>query len=86
MGIVVVTSLLSPRRVVTLGEVQCSDDWCISVTSIMPVTTADDTVIEVVFRLSSRARRVPQRERFVVAYVLDGEGRRYEAEPRPATI
>ena len=81
MGIVVVTSLLSPRRVLAIGEPQCSDDWCITLTNISPTPIGDDDMYQAVFEISSRARRVPQRERFVVAFMLDGAGLRYEAEP-----
>jgi hypothetical protein len=81
LGIVAVVSLLSPRRYVRLGQAQCSDDWCIAVTSVRRPPEARGTALEVTFRLSSRARRVAQRERFVVAYLRDARGRRYDPDP-----
>ena len=80
MAIVAVTSLLSPRASVAMGEEQCSDDWCIAVTDAKPLS---DTTILVFFRLASRARRVTQRERFVVSYLRDSAGFRYDPNPAP---
>jgi hypothetical protein len=78
---VTLVSLLSHRRVVAIGADQCSDDWCIAVTSITRAVGTGDSTYRVKFRLSSRARRVAQRERFVVAYLLDNSGHRYDANP-----
>ena len=78
MALVAGVSLLTPRRVLALGADQCSDDWCIAVQAAARV---DDTSRAVTFRLASRARRVTQRERFVVAYLQDSDGRRYNADP-----
>jgi len=82
MVVVTLVSLLSPRRVAARGEDQCSDDWCIAVTDIARAGTGALDTFHVAFRLSSRARRVTQRERFVVAYLRDRTGRRYDASPQ----
>jgi len=81
MGIVVGVSLLTPRRVLAVGEDQCSDDWCIAVQG---ATRTGDSAIAVTFRIASRALRVTQRERFVVVYLRDSVGRRYDPDPDPA--
>ena len=78
MAIVAITSLATPRAVVGIGERQCSDDWCIAVSGARAL---GDSAVAVTFTLSSRARRVTQRERFVVAYLRDAAGRRYDAAP-----
>ena len=80
LAIVAVTSLLTPRADATLDEKQCSDDWCIAVSDAKPLS---DTTILVFFQLTSRARRVTQRERFVVTYLLDSAGHRYDPNPAP---
>jgi len=80
MAIVAVTSLLARRAEFAVGERQCSDDWCIAVSDAGPLS---DTTIRVTFQLSSRARRVTQRERFVVAYLRDSAGHRYDPDPAP---
>jgi len=79
MAIVAAVSLVTPRAQVAVGENQCSDDWCIAVDDARQLT--DSTVVTV--RLSSRARRVTQRERFVVVYLRDSGGRRYDPDPAP---
>jgi hypothetical protein len=79
MAIVAAVSLVMPRREVAVGENQCSDDWCIAVDDARQLT--DSTVVP--FRLTSRARRVTQRERFVVVYLRDSAGRRYDPDPAP---
>lgn len=80
MAIVVGVSLLAPRRVVAVSEDQCSDDWCIAV---LGATRTGDSAVAVGFRIASRARRVTQRERFVVVYLRDSDGRRYDPDPAP---
>ena len=80
MAVVAGVSLLSPRRVFAVGEDQCSDDWCIAVQG---ATRSGDNAITVTFRIASRARRVTQRERFVVVYLRDSGGRRYNPDPAP---
>jgi hypothetical protein len=81
--IVLATGLATPQRYVALHETRCSDDWCIAVDSVRRDKAAGAAAYTVVFALSSRARRVAQRERFVVAYLLTDDGRRID--PLPAT-
>jgi hypothetical protein len=80
MAIVAGVSLVTPRRVLAVGEDQCSDDWCIAV---LGASRTGDSTLTVAFRLASRARRVTQRERFVVVYLRDSDGRRYDPDPAP---
>ncbi|HET9707741.1 MAG TPA: hypothetical protein VFP39_05515 [Gemmatimonadales bacterium] len=80
MALVAAVSLVMPRAAVAVGDNQCSDDWCIAVEGARHLT---DGSAVVTFRLSSRARRVTQRERFVVVYLRDSGGRRYDADPAP---
>lgn len=80
MALVAIVSLVTPRAEVAVGEPQCSDDWCIAVQGATP---RGDSAIAVTFHLSSRARRVTQRERFVVVYLRDSTGRRYDPGPAP---
>jgi uncharacterized membrane protein YccC len=84
--VVVVVSVRSPQRFSSLGENQCSDDWCIAADSVHRDTTNAAVTYTVNFRLSSRARRVAQRERFVVAYLRTGDGRRIDALPESADV
>jgi len=82
MLIVVLVSLTTPRRMVAIGEPQCSDDWCIAVLGGRLMSDSSGARYDVTFVVSSRARRAVQRERNVVAWLRDDRGRRYDAEPR----
>jgi hypothetical protein len=82
-AVIVLVSLLTPQRFVDVGAPQCSDDWCITVEGIQEQAPREDAVpYAVTFRISSRARRVSQRERFVAVHLLDEEGRSYPPWPR----
>ncbi|MFI5279627.1 MAG: hypothetical protein ACHQU1_03965 [Gemmatimonadales bacterium] len=82
MAVVAVSSLAAPQRVLAMGENDCSDDWCLAVMSASRSGGPATDTVTVVFRASSRARRVAQRERFVAVYVKAEGGRRYDALER----
>ena len=73
----------SQRKVYRVGEMQCFDDWCITVNGV--ARTAPRTV-EVALQLSSRAKQRPMGEKGTVAYLVDGQGRRYDPIPGSATV
>lgn len=75
--VLLVVSALSPRRLLAIGDDQCSDDWCIAAQTVRRDTTPAEIRYEVAFRLSNRARRVAQRERFVAVYLRDQRDHRY---------
>ncbi|MGE0439655.1 MAG: hypothetical protein AB7L66_07255 [Gemmatimonadales bacterium] len=79
--IVAAVGALSPGRTLALDEDYCADDWCIAVAGVAPDREAGR--LSVTFRVSSRARRITQRERFVVAYVVDSAGTRIDPLPAP---
>lgn len=79
-------SLATPRHVVPLGEPQCSDDWCLSVVGSRREVTPQGPRLVVEFQLSSRARGVAQRERFVRVYVKDTMGVRYAPVPQTGEV
>jgi hypothetical protein len=81
LGIVAAVSLISPQRFLELGDEQCADDWCIAATAVHRSPGAAAVAYEVTFRISSRARRVAQRERGVAVYLRDRHGRRYAPAP-----
>ena len=82
--LVAAVALVVPGRMLGLGEDDCSDDWCIAVTDGRPAPGTVANTWDVTFRLSSRARRVSQRERSVLVCVRDGAGRRYDGERGPS--
>jgi hypothetical protein len=85
-GVLCIVSLASAQPVARIGDERCSDDWCIAVTGAQRRFAASGVTYEVTFRISSRAGRVTQRELGVVAYLLDGRGRRYDAEVRALDV
>jgi hypothetical protein len=73
---------LLPLRALRIGDAQCSDDWCITVESVKrPPAGGPEIYYDVVLRISSHARRVPQRERGLSTYLIDGRGRRFDPAP-----
>jgi len=83
MVAVLVVAAATPRKWYRVGDAQCFDDWCITVTSA--TRTADNTVA-VNLRLSSRAKRISQSEKGMIVYVIDAAGRRYDPEADPAGV
>jgi len=79
-AVVVVVSVVSPQRVFAVGHERCFDDWCIAVADVHASLGKDVASHAVTFRISSRARRVAQRERGWIAYVFDDSGRRFDAQ------
>jgi hypothetical protein len=78
MAVVVAWSLILPRRVVEVGDAQCFDDWCVSIAGFRRAPEIARVAYSVDLRLSSRARRVSQRENNLVVYLTDDHGRRYD--------
>jgi hypothetical protein len=80
LGIVVIVSLFTPPRLLAIGENACFDDWCVAIDHVEKTHApeAETQTYAVTFRLSSRARRVRQRERNFVPYIRDADGRRYD--------
>ncbi len=77
-AIVVLTALGTQPRVYHVGEAQCFDDWCITVVDARPDRRADSVAWTVTLRLSSRARRITQRENDAGVYLTDARHRRYD--------
>ncbi len=80
MAIVIAVSLILPRRVVQANDPQCFDDWCVSVAGFKRATEDTRVAYSVDLRLSSRARRISQRENNLAVYLTDDRGRRYDPE------
>jgi len=84
-GIVVVVTLVSPRKVYRVGDEQCFDDWCIAVVDAQRSSDPQGTY-EVLLRLRNRARRMPMGEKGTVVYLTDARGRRYDPLPDSAAV
>lgn len=79
-------AIASPQRLVPLGQPQCFDDWCITPMTVRHDARDLDVAYTVSFQLASRARRVAQRERFIVAYLQTDDHRRIDAQPESITV
>jgi hypothetical protein len=86
LGIVILVSLVSPRRELHVGDDQCWDDWCIAVTNVRRQTAEDAQTYEVTLRISSRARRRAQRALDAQVYLMDDRSRCYDPEPDPTAV
>ncbi|MGH9664087.1 MAG: hypothetical protein ACRD9L_06670 [Bryobacteraceae bacterium] len=86
MAVVIAVSLILPRRTVNIGDSRCFDDWCISLAGFRRAPKGTQTMYSVDLRLSSRARRVSQRENNVAVYLTDEHSRRYNPVARNSYV
>ena len=86
LAIVAVVGLVSPQRIVAIGADKCSDDWCIAVDSVTHGPDGAQIRYIVSIRVSSRARRIVQREHGVVVYLRDAAGQRFDPLPDPKAV
>ncbi|HEY6390760.1 MAG TPA: hypothetical protein VIX89_05760 [Bryobacteraceae bacterium] len=83
----IVVHFLLPLRVLSIGDAQCSDDWCIAVESVKrPPPAGAEIYYDVILRISSSARRVTQREKGLSTYLIDGRGRRFDPAPEMSHV
>jgi len=85
MAVVIAVSLILPRRVVQANDPQCFDDWCVSVAGFKRSPEGASVAYSLDLRLSSRARRISQRENSLAVYLTDDRGRRYDPQPDPSS-
>jgi hypothetical protein len=80
------STALTPRRVLAIGEPQCFDDWCIQLDGVVEMRGGAMNRYQTNIRIFSRARRVTQRENGAVLYLEDDRGVRYAELPNPSDI
>jgi hypothetical protein len=77
-------SLVQRQRVVAMGEPQCFDDMCFTVTGVeeVPGFLIRDgrRLVRVTVRVTNKGKKA-QREGLIQAYLVDGQGRRWEESP-----
>jgi hypothetical protein len=78
-------ALVSPQKVLRVGDTRSFDDWCISVEEVKTteaigphVHPARGRFLLVTLRVSSRARRVRQSAPDALVYLVDASGRRID--------
>ena len=78
MLIVVGASLILPQRFLKPENPVCFDDWCMAITGVERLPRSGHIAYDVRLRLSSRARRVSQRENHLDVYLTDDQAKRYD--------
>jgi hypothetical protein len=85
-GVLILVSAFTPQRFVSIGNDECSDDWCIAVQAVHRDSTSAAMRYDVRFQLASHARRIAQRERFVAVHLLDERGAKYAPASEPNDV
>jgi hypothetical protein len=84
LGVVIGVSLGQRQKVVAMGEPQCFDEMCFTVTGVeeVPGFLIKDgrRLVRVSVRVTNRGRKA-QSEGLIWAYLVDGQGRRWEESP-----
>jgi hypothetical protein len=80
------STVLTPRRVLAIGDPQCFDDWCIELSGATKTPAGPIVTYQTSIRIFSRAQRVAQRENGAAVYLEDDRGVRYTALPNSSDI
>lgn len=80
------STVLTPRRVLSVGEPLCFDDWCIELSGATKTAAGSIVTYQTSIRIFSRAQRVAQRENGAVLYLEDDRGVRYAELSNPSDI
>lgn len=75
--IVLAVAALGTQKVYHVGDMQCFDDWCITVSGVAHAPAGAGQAWTVTLRISSRAKRVSQRENGAAVYLTDSQHRRF---------
>jgi hypothetical protein len=86
MLVLVGFSMAEPQKEVSIGTLQCFDDWCITVEQAsrqdaIGTRRASGAFCIATVRVSSRAKGRPQRETDVRVSLIDDRGRRFDVSP-----
>ena len=81
LGVGTAVAVMTPQRIVSIGEDRCFDELCFAVTgySRIPSTNAGKSFYLVDVRISSRSRGRPQQEIGRKGVLIDRAGHVYEA-------
>jgi hypothetical protein len=85
-AVVLLVAFFSVPPVHHVGEPICFDDWCIGVVDAHRTPAGQSQSWRVTLRISSRARRVDQRENYAAVFLTDSRGRKYRPDPSPTNI
>jgi hypothetical protein len=81
-----VSTVLTPRRELSIGQPLCFDDWCVELDNVNKSLPDSSSNYAATIRIFSQAKRVSQRENGIAFYLEDDLGHRYPAIPNPSDI
>lgn len=84
--IVLLVALFSVPPVHRVGEPICFDDWCLTVADAKQTPAGAAQSWHVSLRISSRAKRIEQRENYAAVFLTDARGGTYRPDPATATV
>ena len=85
-AIVLFVAFFSVPPVHRVGEPICFDDWCITVADAKRTLAGAAQSWHVTLRVSSRAKRIEQRENYAAVFLTDSRGGKYRPDPASATV
>lgn len=83
---VIAASLLTPRRIVEVGDSYCVDIWCIGIDRVTPTRRGDETSYRLDALIFSDATRVKTSAAGASLFLVDERGRRFPLVPDPASV
>jgi hypothetical protein len=81
-----VSTLLTPRRELSIRQPLCFDDWCVELDAVNKSASDSSMKYGATIRIFSQAKRVSQRENGIAFYLEDDLGHRYAAIPNPSDL
>ncbi len=81
VAVLLIVALATPQRVYRVGEPQCFDDWCLTVTGATHQPAGASVSWTVTLRVSSRARGITQSEKGAAIYLTDSRHGRFDPVP-----
>lgn len=86
VAVVVLVALLTPRKIVSIGDGYCYDTWCIGIQKVRARPQGVEIVYTAEVRIFSDANRVTARRDKDFLYALDERGRRFPLVPDATVI
>ena len=83
---VIVVALITPQKVINIGDTYCMDIWCIRIEKVNTMPRGGKIVYKIDVRIFSDANTVKTSAKGASVYLLDERGRRFELMNDPSVI
>jgi len=83
---VLVFTMLTPQRIINIGDSYCMDIWCIGIERVNTEPRGNEILYKLDVRIFSDANTVKTSAKGAVLYLLDERGRRFELINDPSVI